>query len=374
MIMSDRIPSISAIIPTHGRLDLLRKTIESLSNSASFFMGFYETIIVDSSIETDAEQIQLLCQINNAMYIQGPASVREKRNLGAGLACGDILLFIDSDCISSEELLLEHTRTYQENPEAKGVCGVTEFIGHKGVHWWIIEQSGLLDAFSFASRYDRVQWCTTSNFSVKKDVFWSHKGFDEKFPFKLGGDDLDLTYRITQKGGLILSNSKAIVFHTTETWSSMKAVGERAFRWGRMGYHVFSKHKDLQYIDLPKPLLILFTVLVLYYIKVGIHDGMKESWVIALFLGVFSVINFILFQSGKVGWKRLIAQFSTFYKLIYKIGLMIEFLMHGSLKFLYSRTVFSYYQLVDEWPSNVSTQWAMILSFILGWAVWVIIR
>ena len=372
--MNFSVPAISAIIPTRGRAELIGKTIESLTCSASKYPGKFEMIIVDSSTGEDAEKIEKVCLINNANYVSGPESVRKKRNLGAQMASGEVLLFIDSDCFASPDLLLEHARVYNAHPEAAGVCGTTEFPVHRGLHWLILEQTGLLDAFSFAKRYDRVQWCTASNLSLRRTVFWSEGGFDEKFPFRLGGDDLDLTFRITSKGGLILSNPVAVVFHANETWSGFSAVGERAFRWGRMGYHIFNKHKDLQYFDLPKPMLVLFVMFILYFANSGASRWITNLWVLALPTILFLAAEMAFFNKRGFGWRRLLIPFSWGYVFIYRSGLILEFLLNRDFRFLFRKTIYSTYQLVDEWPINVAKQWTMMICWMMGWFLWMTIR
>lgn len=368
------LPAISAIIPTHGRTELTKKMIESLAYSAMHYLGRFEMIIVDSSKNNDVYEIENTCRLNNAMFVPGPESVRKKRNIGATIATGEILLFIDSDCQASTDLLLKHATTYREHPDAAGVCGVTEFTGHRGYHWWIIEYTGLVYAFSFARKYDRVQWCTTSNFSVKRAVFWSAGGFDENFPFRLGGDDLDLTYRITSKVGPILCNPNAVVFHTIETWSSFKAVGERAFRWGRMGYHIFNKHRELQYFDLPKPILILFVFIALNLAQESFYRKVSSLWVIFLIVIFYLIADIIFLNKEVTGSRKFLIPFAWIYKFIYRSGLIIEFLLNGDFRFLYRKTIFSVYQLVDEWPSNVIRQWNMIFCFMIGWILWNFLR
>jgi glycosyltransferase involved in cell wall biosynthesis len=367
-------PAITAVIPTQGRIELIGRTMESLCCAASRYPGKFELIVVDSSQSDDAERIEKSCPMHNAIYVAGPQSVRKKRNIGAKQARGEVLLFIDSDCLASPDLLLEHARIYKAHPEVAGVCGTTEFSEHRGIHWSVIEQAGLLDSFSFAKKYDRVQWCTTSNFSVRRAVFWSEGGFDEKFPFRLGGDDLDLTFRITSKGWLILSNPEAVVFHASETWAHFAAVRERAFRWGRMGYHIFNKHQKLQYLDLPKPTLVLVVMLIVYFAKSGFSSAIASFWVLAVPISLFLIAEIAFFNKRGVGWRRLLIPFSWVYVCIYRTGLILEFLLNRDIRFLFCKTIYSTYQLTDEWPLNVAKQWTMMICWMTGWFLWMAIR
>jgi GT2 family glycosyltransferase len=367
-------PVITSITPTHGRSELTMKMLKSLADSAIEYSGQLEIIIIDSSKGEEAQKIKNTCLLYNAKYVVGSESVREKRNIGAKIASGHILLFIDSDCAASSDLLAEHAKCYLEHPEIAGVCGITEFNENNRLHLRIVELTGMMDAFSFAKKYDQVQWCTTSNLSIRKDIFWEEGGFDEKFPFRLGGDDLDLTYRITNNGGRIMSNPKAVVSHAPMTWARFSVVMERAYRWGRMGYHVFNKHKQLQYFDLPKPMAVLFFIVGLYFLKAGFREGWSKLWVVVLALSFFLIIEITVLSQKADKWKRLIIPFSWVYVLIYRTGFILEFLKHFNLRFIYQKTLFSFYQLVDEWPANVKRQWTMMICFIGGWSLWMMIR
>ena len=86
-------------------------------------------------------------------------------------------------------------------------------------------------------------------------------GFDENFPFRLGGDDVDIGVRVTQHGHMLISNPNAVVIHSRETWGPI-AVLRRAFRWGRMNYHLFRKHPQQSSPALPST-SFLFGVLLL---------------------------------------------------------------------------------------------------------------
>lgn len=51
-----------------------------------------------------------------------------------------------------------------------------------------------------------------NNVSFKKSVLEEIGMFEENFPFKLGGDDLDMTYRVTKAGYMIGSAPNAVTY------------------------------------------------------------------------------------------------------------------------------------------------------------------
>lgn len=324
-------------------------------------------MIVDSSTRSEAIAIQDLCQKHSVNYLPGPKSVRCKRNIGVRSTKGDLLLFVDSDCSVSHDIYSEHARIYIETPDTAGVCGLTCFVGHDGLHQWVVEKTGLTDAFSFAKKYDRVQWCTTSNLSLQRQQFEKIGGFEEDFPFKLGGDDLDLTYRITRNGGIIRSNPKAVVYHSSRTWKGPVSIIMRALRWGRMSYHIIRRHNELQFFDLTKPLLVFILFILLLFARMGLKVGPPFINFVLLFAGSFLIVRIVFLDGRGLGWKRIILPIAWGYTLAYHLGVAFEFIRHGNFRFMYQRMVFSNYQLANEWRENVSRQWIMILCFILAW-------
>lgn len=76
--------------------------------------------------------------------------------------------------------------------------------------------------------------------------------FEENFPFKLGGDDLDMTYRVTKAGYMIGSAPNAVTYHSRKTWNNYKAVHDRAKRWGTMENYIVKRHPELYKRVIPK--------------------------------------------------------------------------------------------------------------------------
>ena len=89
-----------------------------------------------------------------------------------------------------------------------------------------------------------VPWGTTANFSVRKDVFEEIDGFDEGFPNKPGGEDVDFGLRIGKHGYAIAAEPKALVFHDKATWTPVKAMYRRVWNYGRADTYVMDRHPD----------------------------------------------------------------------------------------------------------------------------------
>ena len=109
---------LSVVIPTYNRLPILQKCLLALERQqlAEPIHG-YEVVLVDDGSTDDTvnwvrhhaailQHVRLICQNHG-----GPA---EGRNRGVEAACGDVIVFIDSDLVVTEDFLLAHARSLFE--------------------------------------------------------------------------------------------------------------------------------------------------------------------------------------------------------------------------------------------------------------------
>lgn len=237
---------IWSITPCHGRADLTRALLDSLAAASAALPPHIRLtpLLIDSTAEGSpaARQIEADCLAAGGVYLRGPESVRAKRNQAArhAIAAGAaILFFTDSDCSVTPETLHEHLTAYDlpaspftQRPVG-GAIGVTRFVGAESGAYRAAARTPFLDAFSFAERMPEAPFAPCTNLSVRAEVFSAVGGFPEGWQYRLGGDDTELGRRINNGGYAIVSRPRAVVYHSTSTWSRWPAVIERSWRWGR---------------------------------------------------------------------------------------------------------------------------------------------
>lgn len=284
----------SIVIPTWNRTELVEALLKSLyEERQEYKSGKTEVLIVDSSKGKEKESIVSSCQNYDAQYIEGVDSVRKKRNKGIDLAKYEYILFIDSDVTVEKGLLQAHADTLMEcteNPAIKGSFGVTEFVGRKKFWWKVIEYTSFLDSFGFAKHMPYVSWTIGNNVALRKEELLKIGKFEEDFPFKLGGDDLDMTYRFTSAGNMIKTTPGAVTYHSRETWNSRKAVNDRAKRWGTMEYYILKRHPELIHRRLPMTGDIVLLVTLVF----GLMSLIKWTYVPLIFLGIWYLLMFCM--------------------------------------------------------------------------------
>lgn len=226
-----------------------------------------------------------------------------------------------------------------------GVLGYTEFVGKRTFWWKMLERTSLVNSFSFARDYPFHSWTIGNNVSFKKSVLEEIGMFEENFPFKLGGDDLDMTYRVTKAGYMIGSAPNAVTYHSRKTWNNYKAVHDRAQRWGTMENFIVGRHPELYKKVIPKNYL-LETVVLLF---MGILSLILTNWLPIMIAVSWIILNWIIDYIIDVKRKGFCSPIYYFGAQIiqsqYEFYRVLGSLKNGSLGALYKGMIFNRFQI-----------------------------
>ena len=230
--------SLTVIIPTYNRKDILKKCLNALFNQ-TFPQSDYEIIVIDDGSTDETEE--LIKSLMDSPYIlrylkqenKGPAAAK---NVGIKNAQGEIILFIGDDIIASPALLEEHFNAHQKNPEENVAAlgyvtwspeiEITPFMkwlenGGPQFHFWQIKDKIEVDTHKYFY---------TSNISVKRKFLLENNGFfNEEFVYA-ASEDIELGYRMKIKGMILKYNKNAIVYHYHYT--SLKDTCQRMIKAG----------------------------------------------------------------------------------------------------------------------------------------------
>lgn len=358
----------SIVIPTWNRSELVDALLKSLFDERSRYKtGNTEVLIVDSSTGEEKDNIVSSCEKYDAVYIEGDDSVRKKRNKGIRSSKYDYILFIDSDVTVEKGLLDEYVEAYKNPYKVKlgGVLGYTEFVGKRTFWWKMLERTSLVNSFSFARDYPFHSWTIGNNVSFKKSVLEEIGMFEEKFPFKLGGDDLDMTYRVTKAGYMIGSAPNAITYHSRKTWNNYKAVHDRAKRWGTMENFIVGRHPELYKKVIPKN-YVLETIVLLC---MGIMSLTLKNWLPIMIAISWIVINCIMDYVIDIKRKGFCSPLYYFGAQIiqsqYEFYRVMGSLKKGSLGALYKGMIFNRFQIKFGMANEAFRIKKLIWSFLV---------
>jgi GT2 family glycosyltransferase len=260
--------SIITIVKNDYRI---QKTLEHLEGIKTNHQ--YEIIVVDASPVNLLEDIKNnFRNVNWIYYTKKPnkKTYPEQRNIGIENAKGEIIIFIDADCIPDEVWLDEIIKPIIEQGELI-VAGSVESIG--GRSFWDVEQESI-------QLKEYINECSTINMAFMKSIIKKVGFFDETFE---AGEDTDFSWRAVDSGYKIKYNKNAIVHHD---WGDLQHQIKRAISYGEARVGLYAKHSNrlsnLLYKDnatLLYPLYLLFlpiSIIFPYYLLLIIIPILKD--------------------------------------------------------------------------------------------------
>jgi len=174
-------PTISVIIPTYNSRNEIGQCLESLINQ-TYPRELVEIIVVDCGSDDTAKIAEKFA--SKILKSESRLTIGKARNKGISIATGEILAFIDSDCIAPRNWLEASIEDFEEFPEIGGI---------------LFGVSGGKTTFTKALNYE----------FAKNEKFLSHNGLGVEFGIVFKRIVFDLGCRFgeaPQKEGFILSN------------------------------------------------------------------------------------------------------------------------------------------------------------------------
>jgi GT2 family glycosyltransferase len=192
--------TISVVIPTRHRNDLLAKCLDCLApGTQTLAPELYEVIVTDDGSETNARDF-IAANYPWARWSDGPhRGPAANRNNGARQATGEWIVFTDDDCEPQPEWL---SSLYQHMSDPK--IDVLE-----GRTYTERENKG---PFYQAPVNENGGYLWSCNMAVRQSAFHELNGFDEKIPYP-HLEDVDFRLRVRASGRPMLFVPEAAIFH-----------------------------------------------------------------------------------------------------------------------------------------------------------------
>ena len=222
---------ISVIVPVYNGEETIRDCLDSLM--AQEIPQTYEIVCVDNASTDNTAKILDQYKVKKVRETKrGPAAAR---NCGLQNASGEIIAFTDADCVVAKDWLANLVSVLED--PAVGIAGGKILARQPANH---IETFGeeIHDHGKAIDLY-RPPYAITMNWASRFSVLKELSFFDENF---LRCEDVDLSYRIYQKGYRLVFNPEAIVYHRNE--SSYSGLSNEGFLHGYYSIQVLKKHHD----------------------------------------------------------------------------------------------------------------------------------
>lgn len=212
-------PLISIIIPTYNRSNILQKCLNAIAKQ-TFPLNRIEVFICDDGSTDDTSAVvQAFESPFKLIYLhqhnRGPAAAR---NMGIRRAIGEYLLILNDDAILEPNAVELHCKQQIDNQDKKiAVLGKFSFPPEFTEHsfWgYILEHTDALfyyyrmldgETYDFRHFY-------TCNISIRRDAVVEAGLFDEDFTGP-AAEDIELGYRLWQKGYRVLYSPEIIAWH-----------------------------------------------------------------------------------------------------------------------------------------------------------------
>jgi glycosyltransferase involved in cell wall biosynthesis len=212
---------VSVIVPAFNSALTLPQCLQSLQ-SQDYPPDQYEIIVADNGSTDDTAAIAEGFQARVLRGVTG--NISEVRNTGARAAKGDVLIFIDSDCIAPQDWIRLGVQVLEEKQVAATGC------------WYTIPDppTWVQTAWDLQTSSKRsegpTRWLPSSNFFVRRDAFELIGGFESGL---VTGEDSNICDKLAQQDLVTYSLPALAVQHLGE--SATLAAFFKKEKWRGIG-------------------------------------------------------------------------------------------------------------------------------------------
>jgi glycosyltransferase involved in cell wall biosynthesis len=193
----------SVIVPNYNS-PVVDRTIKSLEQQ-SFDRDLYEIIVVGTDRYGLVRGSDLV-RFDRTEQRLSPAAAR---NRGAAQASGEILVFIDADCIARSDWLSVLAERFTDS-RINVMGGSVEF--ETANYWTLSDNLSMFHEHLASCPPGHKRLLPSLNLAVRRAIFQKIGGFDERYP-RAAGEDADLTVRLRLQGHALMFEPRAVVLH-----------------------------------------------------------------------------------------------------------------------------------------------------------------
>jgi GT2 family glycosyltransferase len=205
-------PRVSVVLPTVDRPDAIYNLLRHLEHQS---VAPLEIVVVDQSAAADPRVEDYAASNPRVRYHRIPErGLPNARNIGVGLARGDVMLFLDDDSIPDADLVRFHAERYAD-PDVSGVGGrVQGGYDSKGfeVGRFRASDGKVIRNFSSTSGCE-VDHLPGGNMSFRRGVFDRVGGFDKAYGGSAIGEETDFCLRARRAGFRFVFEPRASLEH-----------------------------------------------------------------------------------------------------------------------------------------------------------------
>jgi len=197
MIAHQTLTMISIVVPAYNEEKYIERCLKALVNQATTHI--YEIIVVNNN---SVDKTKEIAQNHGIKVVEEPRQgLAITKNTGANHAKGEIICFVDADCVVPADHIEKLTRLITKFPETDAFGGPTLYYDAGPFTNFVVNS---LRYFYFYHKIIGVIGGFTSmsggNMVIKKASFENIGGFNEKLNNINMPEDLDFSLRLSQAG------------------------------------------------------------------------------------------------------------------------------------------------------------------------------
>lgn len=232
-------PSVSIIIPNlHS--PVIDRVLAAI-RAQEFDLSQVEVLVVGQDGPGLVQTDRLISLIST----QVPVPPAVARNIGVREARGEILCFLDADCVPDQHWLSVLLSRYNDE-SVQIVGGGVSFL--KSGYWSLADNIATFYPYLSSSPPGTREQLPTLNLSIRR-VVWDVVGpFDERYP-RAAGEDADWSTRARLLGYTLYFEPRAFVVHLSAR-SNVKALWNHAMTFGLYSVKVDERYRDILKVPL----------------------------------------------------------------------------------------------------------------------------
>ena len=239
-------PSVSIIIPTRNRLELLRRCLQTIAPACS--RGETEIIVVDND-SSEPGMLDFLAAIDSrstrVLRVPGPFNFARLNNIAVRSACGEFVCLLNNDIEAINEIWLDEMLSRCAEPDVGAVGALLAWPSGVVQHGGVVLGSSLAASHAFKDRLrddpgytdllriaHECSAVTAACLLTRRADYEQVDGFDE-INFPINFNDVDYCLKLRVLGKRIVFTPHAQLLHLESASRGQDRGTDRAARFER---------------------------------------------------------------------------------------------------------------------------------------------
>jgi GT2 family glycosyltransferase len=220
-MLSTTSPTISIVIPVYNGGDSFRQCLSSIAQFAS---AAAEVIVV---VDGGSDESGRWAQEAGAQVVRLPTSggPARARNLGAEMACGDILFFVDADVTLASDTLSQIAEIFRQQPDLAALIG--SYDDAPGSANFLSQYKNLFHHYTHQTARETASTFWGACGAIRRSVFATVGGFDPSYRYP-SIEDIELGYRL-RRAGYSIRLCKSVQVKHLKCWKPISLLRAEIF-------------------------------------------------------------------------------------------------------------------------------------------------